>query len=55
VRALGASVRADVDPLNNTHFATENIFGLWISPGLHDPAHNWPYLLQGGLGMPDRA
>jgi endothelin-converting enzyme/putative endopeptidase len=55
VRALGASVHADVDPLNNTHFATENIFGLWISPGLHDPAHNWPYLLQGGLGMPDRA
>lgn len=55
VRALGASVRADVDPLNNTHFATENIFGLWVSPGLHDPAHNWPYLLQGGLGMPDRA
>ena len=55
VRALGASVRADVDPLNNTHFATENIFGVWISPGLHDPAHNWPYLLQGGLGMPDRA
>jgi endothelin-converting enzyme/putative endopeptidase len=55
VRALGASVRADVDPLNNTHFSTENIFGLWISPGLHDPAHNWPYLLQGGLGMPDRA
>jgi len=55
VRLLGASVQADVDPLNNTHFATENLFGLWVSPGLHDPAHNWPYLLQGGLGMPDRA
>jgi len=55
VRALGASVHADVDPLNNTHFAAENIFGVWISPGLDDPAHNWPYLLQGSLGMPDRA
>jgi endothelin-converting enzyme/putative endopeptidase len=55
VRALGASVRADVDPLNNTHFSTENIIGVWVAPGLHDPAHNWPYLLQGGLGMPDRA
>jgi endothelin-converting enzyme/putative endopeptidase len=54
-RALGASIRADVDPLNATNFFTENVFGVWISPGLHDPAHNWAYLLQGGLGMPDRA
>jgi endothelin-converting enzyme/putative endopeptidase len=55
VRALGESLRADVDPLNNTNFFTENLFGLWIAPGLHDPAHNTPYMLQGGLGMPDRA
>jgi endothelin-converting enzyme/putative endopeptidase len=55
VRALGESIRADVDPLNNTNFFTENVFGLWIAPGLHDTAHNTPYMLQGGLGMPDRA
>ncbi|TFW29596.1 M13 family metallopeptidase [Massilia horti] len=55
VRMLGESLRADVDPLNNTNFFTENVFGVWIAPGLHDPAHNTPYLLQGGLGMPDRA
>ena len=55
VRALGATLRADVDPLNNTDFHTENLFGLWVSKGLNDPAHNLPYLLQGGLGMPDRA
>jgi predicted metalloendopeptidase len=55
MRALGESLRADVDPLNNTNFFTENLFGLWIATGLHDPAHNTPYLLQGGLGMPDRA
>jgi endothelin-converting enzyme/putative endopeptidase len=55
VRALGESLQADVDPLNATNFFTENVFGLWVSPGLHDPAHNVPYLLQGGLGMPDRA
>jgi endothelin-converting enzyme/putative endopeptidase len=55
VRALGESLRADVDPLNNTNFFTENLFGLWIAPGFHDPAHNTPYMLQGGLGMPDRA
>jgi len=54
-RALGAGIRADVDPLNATNFFTENLFGVWVSPGLHDPAHNRPYLLQGGLGMPDRA
>ena len=53
-RALGASIRADVDPLNNTNFRTENLFGLWVAQGLADPARNMPYLLQGGLGMPDR-
>ncbi len=54
-RALGAGLRADVDPLNATDFFTENLFGLWIAQGLQDPAHNRPYLLQGGLGLPDRA
>ena len=54
-RALGATLRADVDPLNSTNFSTENLFGLWIAQGLTDPAHYTPYLLQGGLGMPDRA
>jgi endothelin-converting enzyme/putative endopeptidase len=54
-RALGESLRADVDPLNNTNFFTENIFGFWIAPGLHDASHNLVYLLQGGLGMPDRS
>ena len=54
-RALGESVRADVDPLNNTNFYTENLFGLWVAQGLSDSSHNMAYLLQGGLGMPDRA
>jgi putative endopeptidase len=54
-RALGASLRADVDPLNSTNFFTENLFGLWVTQGLSDPGRNTPYLLQGGLGMPDRA
>ena len=54
-RVLGASMRADVDPLNATNFATENLFGLWVAQGLTDPERNLPYLLQGGLGMPDRA
>jgi len=54
-RALGESLRADVDALNSTTFFTENLFGLWITQGLNDPDHYLPYLLQGGLGMPDRA
>jgi putative endopeptidase len=53
-RALGRRLRADVDPLNNTNFFTENLFGLWVSQSLDDPSRNVPYLLQGGLGMPDR-
>ncbi|GGY06000.1 M13 family peptidase [Massilia dura] len=54
-RALGASLRADVDPLNATDFNTENLFGVWIAQGFTDPDNYVPYLLQGGLGMPDRA
>ncbi|MES2295803.1 MAG: M13 family metallopeptidase [Pseudomonadota bacterium] len=54
-RALGEGLRADVDPLNATNFFTENLFGLWVAQGLTEPQHNLPYLLQGGLGMPDRA
>jgi predicted metalloendopeptidase len=54
-RVLGESLRADVDPLNATDFDTENLFGVWINQGLSDPSRNLPYLLQGGLGMPDRA
>ena len=53
-RALGESLRADVDPLNNTNFHTENLFGLWVAPGFHDPEHYHAYLLQGGLELPDR-
>jgi putative endopeptidase len=51
---LGANLRADVDPLNATNFYTSNLFGLWVAQGLHDEKHNTAYLLQGGLGMPDR-
>ena len=52
--ALGASMRADVDPLNNTNFHTANLFGLWSAPDFNDSAHYTAYLLQGGLQLPDR-
>lgn len=54
-RVLGESLRADVDPLNFTDFSTPNLFGVWINQGLTEPGRNLPYLLQGGLGLPDRA
>jgi len=53
-RVLGSEQRADVDPVNATRFHTENLFGLFVAQGLEDPAHNMPYLLQGGLAMPSR-
>jgi putative endopeptidase len=53
-RILGGELRTDVDALNNTNFETSNLFGVWITQGLTDPSHSYPYLLQGGLGMPDR-
>ena len=51
---LGASIRADTDPLNATKLATENLFGVFVTQDLAHPERNVPYLMQGGLGMPDR-
>ena len=53
-RYLGADMRADTDPLNTTNFHTANLFGLFVAQGLEDPSKNVGYLMQGGLGMPDR-
>jgi len=52
--ALGEGLRADVDPLNATNFWTEHPFGLFVTQALDEPSRNVPYLLQGGLGLPDR-
>jgi putative endopeptidase len=52
--ALGKTLRADVDALNNTNFHTANLFGLWVAPGFSDSEHYAAYLMQGGLQLPDR-
>lgn len=52
--ALGKTLRADVDALNNTNFHTPNLFGLWVAPGFNDSEHYAAYLLQGGLQLPNR-
>jgi predicted metalloendopeptidase len=53
-KALGATVRADVDVLNATELHTHNVLGLWVAQDLDDPTKYAAFLLQGGLGMPDR-
>jgi len=53
-RALGLTLRADVDALNMTNYHTPNLFGLWVAPGFNDPDHYAPYLMQGGLVLPSR-
>ncbi|MCU0685665.1 MAG: M13 family metallopeptidase, partial [Polyangiaceae bacterium] len=54
-RALGATLRADVDAFNRTDFYTDNVLGLWVAQDLNDPSRYAPFLLQGGLGLPDRS
>ncbi|MFL6582988.1 MAG: M13 family peptidase, partial [Chthoniobacterales bacterium] len=53
-RVLGQRLRADVDPINATSMWTENLFGLFVTQAFSDPNRTVPYLLQGGLGIPDR-
>jgi putative endopeptidase len=51
---LGANLRADEDPINATSLGSENLFGLFVTQALTRPDETVPYVLQGGLGMPDR-
>jgi putative endopeptidase len=53
-RVLGSRLRADVDPLNNTNYHTEHLFGLFVTKGLEESSTQIPYLLQGGIAMPSR-
>lgn len=51
---LGGNIRTDVDPLNMTNYNTENLFGLFVTQSFDKPDLTVPYVLQGGLGLPDR-
>lgn len=52
--AIGGTLRADTDPMNATNFHTENLFGVFVSQGLATPGEQLPYLMQGGIGLPER-
>jgi len=53
--ALGAEMRADVDILNATSLHTDRPLGLWVAQDLDDPTRYSPFLVEGGLGLPDRS
>jgi putative endopeptidase len=53
-RVLGGQLRADVDALNRAQFHTDRLFGLWAAPDFAEPGRYVAYLMQGGLGLPDR-
>ena len=54
-RELGATLRADVDALNMTDYTTDRLFGLWVAEDMNDTSKYRAYIMQGGLGLPDRA
>ncbi|WP_426751899.1 M13 family metallopeptidase [Myxococcus sp. Y35] len=51
---LGATLRSDVDALNMGDVTTDRLFGLWVAEDFNEPSRYAPYLLQGGLWLPDR-
>ena len=54
-RTVGATLRADVDVINDGDLRTDNLFGLWVDQDFDQPTKNSAALLQGGLSMQDRS
>jgi predicted metalloendopeptidase len=53
-RLLGRGLRADVDPLNWGIYRSSHLLGLSVEPSIHGERTYVAFLLQGGLGLPDR-
>ena len=53
-RLLGRGIRADVDPLNWGVYRSSCLLGLSVEPSIHGEKTYVAFLLQGGLGLPDR-
>ena len=51
---IGSTLCADTDPINNAIYRTENLFGVFVTQGLSTPGEQLPYLMQGGIGLPER-
>jgi predicted metalloendopeptidase len=53
-RLLGKGLRADVDPLNWGVYDSSHVLGLSVTEGNNGEPTYVAFLLQGGLGLPDR-
>jgi putative endopeptidase len=53
-RLLGSGLGADVDPLNWGAYRSSHLLGLSVEPSIHGEKTYVAFLLQGGLGLPDR-
>lgn len=53
-RLLGSELRADVDPLDSGIYNSSHLLGLAVQPSIHGEKTYLAFLLQGGLGLPDR-
>ena len=53
-RLLASDMRADVDPLNFGVYNSANVLGLSMERSTHGEKNYVAFLLQGGLGLPDR-
>jgi len=48
---LGSTLNTEIDGLIGN---ADHVFGLFVNQGFEDSKHNYPHLLQGGLGLADR-
>jgi len=53
-RLLGRTMRADVDPLGFGVYDSAAVLGLSVEQSIHGERTNVAFLVQGGLGLPDR-
>ena len=53
-RMLGAGLRADGDPLNWGVYNSSHVLGLSVEESIHGERSYVAFLVQGGLGLPDR-
>lgn len=53
-RVLARGMRADVDPLGFGIYKSAGVLGLSVQQSIHGETTNVAFLVQGGLGLPDR-
>jgi predicted metalloendopeptidase len=53
-RLLGSGLGADVDPLNWGVYRSSHLLGLSVEESIHGEKTHVAFLVQGGLGLPDR-